>query len=66
MELWTNQTSAVSNKYWWLSSALAARPGSAWCVGGGGGCLVFFGVGAALAVRPAFNLDLSKINFTKV
>lgn len=66
MELWTNQTSAVSNKYWWLSSALAVYPVSAWSVFGGLGRLDSFGVGTAGAVRPAFNLDLSKINFTKV
>ena len=66
MELWTNQTSAVSNKYWWLSSADAAYPGSAWGVRGVYGILGICGVGNARAVRPALNLDLSKINFTKV
>ena len=66
MELWTNQTSVVSNKYWWLSSAFAVDPGIAWNVVGARGLLSFDGVGSASAVRPAFNLDLSKINFTKV
>lgn len=66
MELWTNQTSAVSNKCWWLSSANAGGPGYVWGVYGGGGHLNGRGVGFAGAVRPAFNLDLSKINFTKV
>lgn len=66
MELWTNQTSAVSNKYWWLSSARADDPGGARVVSGGGGCLGGLVVDVAGAVRPAFNLDLSKINFTKV
>lgn len=66
MELWTNQTSSVSGKYWWLSSARAGGPGYAWSVLGGGGGLSRDGVGYASAVRPAFNLDLSKINFTKV
>lgn len=66
MELWTNQTSAVSNKYWWLSSADADSPGDAWNVDGVRGYLSGDGVGGAFAVRPAFNLDLSKINFTKV
>lgn len=66
MELWTNQTSAVSGKYWWLSSASADIPGSAWRVYGAGGGLGSLDVGNAGAVRPAFNLDLSKINFTKV
>ena len=66
MELWTNQTSEISYKYWWLSSAYAGNPGGAWRVDGGGGGLGSSGVGSAIAVRPAFNLDLSKINFTKV
>lgn len=66
MELWTNQTSAVSGKYWWLSSAYAGGPGSAWGVRGGRGGLHSNDVVRACAVRPAFNLDLSKINFTKV
>ena len=66
MKLWTNQTSAVSGKYWWLSSADAVYPGSAWFVSGGFGRLGSRVVGSAFAVRPAFNLDLSKINFTKV
>lgn len=66
MELWTNQTSAVSGKYWWLSSAYAGYPGFAWYVTGGNGYLGLAVVGTAGAVRPAFNLDLSKINFTKV
>ena len=64
MELWTNQTSAVSDKYWWLSSVFADRRATAWGVGGdgslGGGIVVNAG-----AVRPAFNIDLSKIPFTK-
>ena len=64
MELWTNQTSGVSGKYWWLSSATAVPPGSAWRVYGGG-YLGSNGVGTDRAVRPAFNLDLSKIPFTK-
>lgn len=66
MELWTNQTNAVGGKYWWLSSAFAVGPGDAWIVTGGRGNLSYNGVGHAFAVRPAFNLDLSKINFTKV
>lgn len=66
MELWTNQTSAVSGKYWWLSSAIAGFPDLAWRVSGGGGGLRIGDVVHAYAVRPAFNLDLSKINFTKV
>ena len=66
MELWTNQTSGVSDKYWWLSSANADDPGLAWGVRGGRGDLGHSVVGRAGAVRPAFNIDLSKTHFTKV
>lgn len=66
MELWTNQTSAVRGKYLWLSSASADYPDGAWLVSGPYGYLNYFDVDLAFAVRPAFNLDLSKINFTKV
>lgn len=52
MELWTNQTSAVSDKYWWLSSAGADGPVGAWFVRGAGGALGRAGVGGAGAVRP--------------
>ena len=65
MELWTNQTSAVSGKYWRLSSANADHLDSTWSVSGRYGSLGSYGVGDAHAVRPAFNLDLSKIPFTK-
>lgn len=65
MELWTNQASAVSGKYWWLSSADAGNPYIAWYVTGVNGYLGGYAVDNAIAVRPAFNLDLSKINFTK-
>ena len=65
MELWTNQTSAVSGKYWWLSSANAVLPAHAWFVNGAYGSLGRDSVGSAHAVRPAFNIDLSKISFTK-
>ena len=65
MELWTNQTSAVFSKSWWLSSASADRPDYAWLVAGDDGYLSLIDVGYAYAVRPAFSLDLSKIPFAK-
>lgn len=65
MELWTNQTSAVSDKYWWLSSAYATRSDRAWNVFGDYGNFNSDMVVFASTVRPAFNLDLSKIPFTK-
>ncbi len=64
VELWTNQTSAV-NRYWWLTSADGDYSDFAWSVYGGSGCLNYGdGVGNARAVRPAFQIDLSKIIFT--
>lgn len=65
IELWTNQTSAVSDKYWWLSSAIAGYPAYAWLVAGDYGHLTPIDVVFVYAVRPAFSLDLSKIPFTK-
>lgn len=65
MELWTNQTSAVRGKYWWLSSAYAGDPGLAWRVYGDYGGLDGLGVGTGRAVRPAFTIDLSKISYTR-
>lgn len=52
MELWTNQTSAVSGKYWWLSSANADNPDNAWGVNGDNGNLNNNDVDNANAVRP--------------
>ena len=66
MELWTNQTSAVSDKHWWLSSAYAGRSGRAWRVDGISGNLNDSGVSYIYAVRPALTIDLSKIPFTRV
>lgn len=65
MKLQTNQTSAVS-KSWWLSSACVTNSILAWRILGDHGNLSTSLASATYAVRPAFNLDLSKINFTKV
>lgn len=64
MKLWTNQTSAISEP-WWLSSASADSSNLAWYVRGIDGNLNYIIVGMARAVRPAFNLDLSKISYTR-
>lgn len=65
IELWTNQTSKV-RQYWWLSSARADYPARVWLVYGDSGYLYYNIAVYTFAVRPAFNLDLSKINFTIV
>ena len=66
MELWTNQTSAVTAKLWWLSSAYVGVADFAWDVDGDNGDLGYMDVTNARAVRPAFTIDLSKIPFTRV
>ena len=66
MELWTNQIGAMNGKAWWLSSAYDEYSNHAWYVRGIGGALGYKNVDNAIAVRPAFNLDLSKIDFNKV
>lgn len=64
MQLWTNQTSKV-NHYWWLSSADADSPDGAWQVEGHSGDLGGDSVDSAYVVRPAFQIDLSKISYTR-
>lgn len=66
MELWTNQTSAVTAKLWWVSSAYVGVADFAWDVDGDNGGLGYMDVTNARAVRPAFTIDLSKIPFTRV
>ena len=65
MEMWTSQTIAVSNKQWWLSSADPDFLSYAWHVYGDCGSMGKYGANNVCAVRPAFNIDLSKIPFTK-
>lgn len=64
MQLWTNQTSKV-NHYWWLSSADADSPDGAWQVQGHSGDLGGDSVDSAYVVRPAFQIDLSKISYIR-
>ena len=64
MEMWTNQTSAI-DKSWWLSSAAANGPSFAWRVKGSDGDLTESStVNNPYVVRPAFNIDLSKIPYS--
>lgn len=66
MELWTNQTGSMNDKTWWLSSAYVYYSDYTWYVRGIGGNLGYKKVTNSSAVRPAFNIDLSKIDFSKV
>ena len=65
MTLFFNQTTKVS-KYPWLRSSYANSPYAAWCVGGDYGNLNSYGTTYSTIVRPAFNLDMSKIQYTLV
>lgn len=64
LEMWTNQTSSVSNT-WWLSSASGSNSSTAWRVNAYRGELLVDTVSRDFYVRPAFCIDLSKIPFTK-
>ena len=63
MTLFWNSTAKVS-KYLWLRSSDADDSDAAWLVDGDAGYLRSDAMYNSLVVRPALNLDLSKINFT--
>ena len=65
MTLFFNQTTKVF-KYPWFRSSYANSPYVAWCVGGNYGNLNSYGATYSTIVRPAFNLDMSKIQYTLV
>lgn len=65
MTLFFNQTTQVS-KYPWLRSSNADNSGYTWGVDGGNGNLVYDSVNSSSVVRPALNLDMSKIQYTLV
>ena len=65
MTMFWNSTTKVS-KYPWLRSSIAGYSSSAWVVGGYNGILIDFGVTVSDVVRPALNLDMSKIQYTLV
>lgn len=64
-KMFWNQTTSVGGSYSWLRSASAYISISAFLVDGDSGRLVNDRVDGAFAVRPAFQIDLSKIEFTK-
>ena len=65
MTMFWNSTTKVS-KYPWLRSSTADSSGSAWSVSGSMGNLSRDSVTYILDVRPALNLDMSKIQYTLV
>lgn len=60
-----NQTTSPGSTYPWLRSARADFSIIAFCVSGNYGNLDSSRVGPTYAVRPAFQIDLSKVEFTK-
>ena len=62
---WNDEVSH-SGKYPWLRSSLADISTRAWIIEGGSGYLIYRGVTSSVVVRPALNLNLSQIDFTKV
>ena len=65
MTMFWNSTTKVS-KYLWLRSSDAGNSRNAWRVSGDHGVLSRFAVTNSLVVRPALNLDMSKIQYTLV
>ena len=65
MTLFFNQTTKVF-KHPWFRSSYANSPHVAWCVGGDYGNLNSYGATYSTIVRPAFNLDMSKIQYALV
>ena len=61
-----NQTTSPGSIYPWLRSAYSGYSDDAFYVSGSDGILSNYGVYSARAVRPAFQIDLSKVEFTKV
>lgn len=64
MTLFFNQTTTVS-KYLWLRSSYADDSNYAWFVDGDDGALGNYDVYDSVVVRPALNLDISQIPYTK-
>lgn len=67
LTMFWNQTNTLS-KYIWLRCASASYSRGAWIVYGYCGYLYdyYYSVTLSYAVRPAFQVDLSKITFTKI
>ena len=63
MTMFWNSTTKVS-KYPWLRSSRDDFSSNAWNVGGGNGSLNYIPATNFIVVRPALNLDMSKISYT--
>ena len=65
MTMFWNSTTKVS-KYLWLRSSGADRSSYTWSMDGYYGGLTFYDASITSVVRPALNLDMSKIQYTLV
>lgn len=65
MTMFWNSTTKVS-KYSWLRSSIADNSINAWDVDSDYGCLYYDDVNFSRVVRPALNLDMSKIQYSLV
>lgn len=65
MTMFWNSTTKVS-KYLWLRSSSAINSGRAWAVNGSTGTLGGYAASDSRVVRPALNIDMSKIQYTIV
>ena len=63
---WDVETKPTTPTYLWFRSSAAGNSSRAWHVRGSNGFLNHSVVRNSFVVRPALNLDLSKIQFTKV
>ena len=65
MTMFWNSTTKL-HKRQWLRSSKADNSGNAWRVNGYGGAFFYDTATYSIAVRPALNLDMSKIQYTLV
>ena len=66
MTLFYKSTGTISGKYFWLRSADSSNSGYCWRVYGSNGCVNYYNCDNSYAVRPAFTIDLSKIDYSIV
>lgn len=64
-QMFWNDNSSHSSQYLWLRSAYSKGSNNAFCVSGNGGYLFDVGYSLSYRARPAFQIDLSKIAYTK-
>lgn len=65
LQMFWNVTTTQSKKYIWLRSAYSGGSNDAFYVSGNYGYLDYSSITGTSAVRPAFQIDLSKIDWTK-